>query len=337
MNYLSVGDMAQSYQMRRHNAQLKQTMNALSEELTTGVQSNLGKAVKGDFRALSSIDASLDRIASYTKNADLATIYTSSMQSSLEQVQNLAATSGASLLSASSDIKSASFDVALQEASRNFDSAISALNTKIAGRYVFSGTSTSTQPLASSDTILSSLETAINGLTTSGDISTAIDAWFDAPQGSGGFMDIAFSGSTETVAGLSISDSQSVDFPATAASQEIRDTLKGLATAALVARGSVPDDDDLRVNLVRGASEQLIASDSALSELRGVVGTVEEQIATAQTSNESEKSSLSIAKNKLIGIDEYDTATALEAVQTQLETLYTLTSRLTQLSLTDYL
>ena len=53
--------------------------------------------------------------------------------------------------------------------------------------------------------------------------------------------------------------------------------------------------------------------------------------------NAAEASALQIARNGLVAADPYDTATAIQAVQTQIETLYTLTARLSRLSLTDYL
>ncbi len=41
MNYISTGDMAQIYQMRRHNVQIKEHMNRLTQEMTTGVKADL--------------------------------------------------------------------------------------------------------------------------------------------------------------------------------------------------------------------------------------------------------------------------------------------------------
>lgn len=337
MNYLSVGDLAQTYQLRRHSAQIKQTLATLSEEMTTGVSSDLGKAVNGDFRALTSIDNSLARLDTYSKNASLASIYASSMQSSLEAIQGKVSSAGAALLTASSDISSASFESSVQSASENFDSIISIMNTKVSGRYIFSGTATTTQAMASSETIISALGNAVSGLTSAEDIVSAIDDWFAASRGSGGFLDVAYGGSNEAASGLIISENETVSLPVTGADASLRDTLKGFAMAALVARDLIPSDDSLRQTLIQNASTQLLASESSLSEPRGSIGNIEEKISDAQTSNDNEKTSLSLARTELVGIDEYETAAALEAVQTQMETLYTLTARLTALSLTDYL
>lgn len=337
MSYLSVGDMAQTYQLRRHSAQLKQTAATLSEEMTTGIQKDLGKAVKGDYRALSAIDTSLSRLEAYTQNSKMATLYSSSMQSSLASVQEMASSVASSLISASSGVATSSREVAVQQAAQSFEAVIDTLNTKVSGRYIFSGTDVASRPVAPADTILAALGSAVNGLTTSSDILAAIDNWFAAPAGSGGFADIAYTGGTNSVTETIISDTDKVSLPTTAADLELRDTLKGFAISALVAGNFIPADETVINSLVRASGEQLLSADTALSTLRGQVGVTEEKIASAQAANTSEKTSLNLARLSLIGIDEYETATALEAVTSQIETLYTLTSRLSSLSLTDYL
>jgi flagellar hook-associated protein 3 FlgL len=67
------------------------------------------------------------------------------------------------------------------------------------------------------------------------------------------------------------------------------------------------------------------------------LGTVEGQIEAASTRNNSETSSLQIARNGITGVDPYETASKLEATRQQIEMLYTLTSRISRLSLVDYL
>ncbi|MFT3690565.1 hypothetical protein [Paenirhodobacter sp.] len=121
MNYLSVGDMAQTYQLRRHSTQIKKMMTTLTEETTTGIKSDLGKAVNGDFRALTSIDSSLTRLKSYSQSSNLASIFTSSTQAVLEAIQNKVRSSSSALLTASSNIASASIDTATETASQNFE------------------------------------------------------------------------------------------------------------------------------------------------------------------------------------------------------------------------
>ena len=51
----------------------------------------------------------------------------------------------------------------------------------------------------------------------------------------------------------------------------------------------------------------------------------------------AEATALGLAREALIGADPYEAAAALEAAETQLETLYTLTARISRLSLVNFL
>ncbi|MGR3292274.1 MAG: flagellin [Paracoccaceae bacterium] len=81
----------------------------------------------------------------------------------------------------------------------------------------------------------------------------------------------------------------------------------------------------------------MLNSEYALTILRANVGSAEARIEDATAQNSAEKFALEIARADITAIDPYQTATELEAVALQLETLYTLTVRLSRLSLSEYL
>lgn len=337
MNYVSVGDMAQTYLLRRHNAQLKTTMSRLTQELSSGVQKDIGSAVKGDFTVLAAVDRSLRRLDSFNQSASEASVFMSSQQDALDLVQNHASQIGAMMISSASTTQASMIDSVTGDAAQRFASIVSALNVSVAGRHVFSGTSTDTAPLSPAADIISALSTAISGMTTATDIAASVDAWFDAPSGGGGFLDHVYQGSSTTIAAVQVSETDRANLSLTAADPSLRNVLKGFALATLVSEKLVPNDSELRTVLTRTAGEKIVTADAELTTVRSELGTAQEVVSNAQTRNSAEISSLKISKNELIGIDEYDSATALDAVQTQLETLYTLTARLTGLTLTDYL
>ena len=63
----------------------------------------------------------------------------------------------------------------------------------------------------------------------------------------------------------------------------------------------------------------------------------EARLDAAVTRNSAETSALEMTRADLIGVDSFETATRLEASQTQLETLYAITARMQRLNLADYL
>jgi flagellar hook-associated protein 3 FlgL len=71
--------------------------------------------------------------------------------------------------------------------------------------------------------------------------------------------------------------------------------------------------------------------------LRAVVGDAEAAIERARIRNEAELSAAELARARILEADPFRAATDLQSVQNQLESLYTVTSRLSRLSLTSFL
>lgn len=337
MNYVSIGDMAQAYQMRRHNVELQKHLMRLSEELTSGKKSDMAEAVSGDFKALAGIERSLKTLDAYKTATDEAGLFTQALQTALDTAQTMTTELAPSLLMAGTNGGVTLVDTTTHDARQKFHAVVSALNTQIADRYLLSGDATDQKPISGSQDILDALMAAVAGQVSASGVEAAVASWFDAPLGGGGYLDTIYGGAATPLAAFQIGLSSATQMDVTAADPTIRDLLEGLALGALVAEGVLPGDAIGRALLARHSGEALIASGTQLAGLRARVGTVEAHIATTATRNAAETSALQIARTAITAADPYETASALEAVQDQLETLYTLTARLSRLSLADIL
>ncbi|MBC7142569.1 MAG: flagellar biosynthesis protein FlgL [Rhodobacteraceae bacterium] len=337
MNYVSIGDMAQAFQMRRHNVELQKHLGRLTEEMTTGVRADLADAVSGDFKVLAGIDRSLKTLAAYKTATNEAALFTGTLQAALETAQDIATDLAPGLLTAATSTSTTLVDTTAGDARQKFHAVVSALNTGVADRYLLSGTATDQKPISGSQDILDALMLAVAGQVTASGVETAVAAWFDAPPGGGGYLDTVYGGAATALAPFRIGPGAEVTMDLTAADPALRDLLEGMALGALVAEGVLPGDTTGRALLAKRSGEALIASGNQMVALRARIGTVEAHISNTAIRNASEASALEIARNELIAADPYDTASALEAVQTQIETLYTLTARLSRLSLADFL
>jgi flagellar hook-associated protein 3 FlgL len=125
--------------------------------------------------------------------------------------------------------------------------------------------------------------------------------------------------------------------PVTAADPDLRDVLTGYALAALVAEGTLAAAPEERAALVREAGIRIMSGDAALARAGARIGGAEAALEDAEAARAAERTALEQARDALKGADPYRTATALTAAQTQLETLYALTARLSGLSLAEYL
>ncbi len=337
MKYISVGDLASSYQLRNHNTQLKSTLADLTHEVMTGIKSDTGAAVRGDFRALASINGSLARLEIYGQTGTKAGLVLSTMQSSLDHIRSTASDVAKALMSSGSGTTSTGLPTSLSQATSALTSVLSSLNVSASGHHVFSGIAVDTVSVRSAEDLMSSLAAATAGLTQADDIAEAVTQWFDAAPGGGGYLDTMFGGSQTGVSGIALSEETSITIPVTAADPAIRDVIKGLALAALAADAGSTLPDSQRQSLANLSAGALLASDSGLIETQAQLGGLESLVETAETRNGAEKTTLSTARLDLIGADSYETSTALKAAQSQLEILYTLTARLSDLSLANYL
>lgn len=333
MSMISLGDLAQSFMLRRQNTDLKSDLQRLSTELTSGNAADTGRQVGGDYAPLAGIDASLSRLQGYKSTTSEAALLSGAMQTVLSTVEGMTSTLGPQLLSASSGTTATQINAIAGEARQKLETAMALYNTDLAGRAVFAGVATDGAATISADALLSTLETEIIGATSGADVATRVTNWFNSPTGYGatGYLGGA------PLAPVAVAPGDAADLGFTAADPGIRDTLKGLAMAALLDRGALAGNAFERANLARHAGESLISSATARTDMAARLGTVEAQIEAASVRNSAETASLQIARNGITAVDPYETASRLEATRQQLETLYTLTARISRLSLVDYL
>lgn len=335
MAITSLGDLAQSAMLRRHNVELRQAVTRHAQEVTTGVASDIAQHLQGDFAYLADIERSLGTVQGYRSAAIEAGLFTAGMQTALGLVQEASSSLAHTLLAQFGNGLDPVQSVVAQASRDGFERSVSALNAQAAGRSLFSGTATGSTSLTTADTIMAQLRTAIGTETSAVGIEAIVEDWFAL--GTGDFHSLAYQGSTSSLAPFRLGASGQIDLDLRADTPLLRDHLKFNALAVLAADPQLVLSSDTRENLQRRAGEGLLGLQDGLTELRADLGFAESRIEESRIRLESEKSALELARNTLISIDPYDSATALERTQSQLESLYTVTARLSRLSLADFL
>lgn len=333
MGLVSLGDMAQSFMLRRQTVALKSELQRLSLELTTGRVADTAARVSGDLVPISGIDASLARLNGYRAVTSEAGLFAGSMQTALGVVDDLSSDLSRTLLAATSSSSQTLVDAAGAEARSRLETAMSALNTRVGDRTLFAGTATNGPATVAMETMMQALDTAITGAATAQDIDVAVSAWFNAPTG---FAAIAYSGGA-ALARVNIAPGEEAALDITATDPAIRATLKGLALAALLARGALAGQPTERQALAHRAGVSLLESQTDRTYLAARLGTVQAQIDAAASRNAAETTSLQIARSDITAADPFETASKLQETQQQLEKIYAITARVTRLSLMDYL
>lgn len=335
MSNLTMGDLAASFKMRIHAAQTKASLTRLAEEVTTGLKSDIGKEVSGDFSAFSGIQRGLRATDAYrTANVETATLFASA-QSALNTVQDMGRGISTALLTAQSAENITLMEATGENARQQFNSVVSNLNTRVANRSLFAGAATDGPALASGEDIMDALETATTGLTSAADISAAVDAWFEDV--GGGFETMGYLGSSNDLGQMNVADDETAHMGVRADDQEVRDFLKAFSKAALVGRGVLSGDATETAELIGLSASELITNDGELTKLRTSIGTTQERIENAQARIEAERMGYETARNNLLAADPYETATELQEVYAQMEAIYTITARIAGLSFTGYM
>jgi len=332
MTRISVGDASLTNILARQGADLRGQVQRASQEVATGRHADIGQTLRGDLSPLLAVDASLARLAAYKSTAADAAFQTATQQSAIAGLSQLAAGITVTLMASRDFPTPAQIDASAADAKGRLASAVGLLNSQASGRAVFSGVATDTVPLGATADLLAALETAAAGATTAGQVEAAVNGWFADPLGFGTF----YQGGA-ALSAAPIAPGEVAEISTTAMDPAIRDTLAGFAMAALLDRGLLAGNAEERARLAQTAGQTLHRGEDARIALAARIGSVEAQIEAARTRNSAEATSLGILRSDIGSADPYEAATRLQTVQSQLESLYLVTARVSRLSLTEYL
>jgi len=318
MSLMSIGELARGLTLQSRSAQIKSEIDTLSKELASGQVADISARLGGDYSHLLDLDHSLSRLNAFSIATAETRIFTDGMQVSLTTFGDSVSEVSASLLAFGTANQTVTHQQASVQAQNELDSMISALNTRIGGRSLFSGTATDVSPLASADSLLAALRAELTGLTTLTDIRQAAEDWFNDPAG---FDAVIYQGSANELSPMQISENEKVSLPFKANDTAFKNALRDVSLAALASDPALSTTPELRTALFRDLGVKLAGSVDDIVKQRAEVGAAEARIDQADTRNSAARTSAEIARNQLISADPYETATRLQTVQFPLEIL----------------
>ena len=335
MTMMSIGDMSQLFTSRRQNTQLKGQMQTLTAELSSGKVADLAKHLGGDQTRLAGIDRTLALQDGFGRAATETAQSLSMMQTTLAQVDATRGTLANRLILTDTGTAAADVPANAAAARDGFASIVRALNVKAGNQSLFAGAATDSAALADPGAMLADIRAAVAGATTVADVQTAVAAWFDAP--TGGFATMGYLGDTGPALTRRVDPDETLRIDARADAPAIRDLLTAAAVAAIADDPGITLSDTDRAGILRDAGTRLMTGSDPLVRMRAALGSIEGRLEELGAAQSAQISMLQISRNDMTAADPYDTATRLQTVQQQLETHYTLTARLSRLTLTDYL
>lgn len=335
MPRLTVGDLAQANLMKLGQTRLKADLTRLAEELTTGLRTDLNPKLGGDLTPLAALERARSAVTPWQGASTEAGTALDTAQTALETFQSIASTLALEALDVMGQGTETDISRLAEEAMEEFDRLASVLNTGAAGRSLFAGTATDGPAILTGETILAQIasDATNSGAVTTDDYIAVIDAYFAT---GGGFDTIAYQGDA-AADGIRVSADDTVSALPTAQDDRIRATLRAAALGALAGDESLGLTATDRETLINAMGEDLLAADAGLVDLRSSVGRAQEQVEIASSRLSAEAYALDQSILELTAADPYETASALEETQLQLETLYAVQARLSTMGLAGYL
>lgn len=335
MNTLALPDLVSSGRLARQVATVSADLARVSEEIATGLRSDPIDGSGNDPAKLSALERDLTLNETRLRGLSLAEGRTGTMQRALGLVQDAAQSIGADLLGHVEKGDVASADREANAARDAFATVVAALNSRFADRSLFSGAAVKSAALAPPEQILTEIQVLVAGAGDANAAITLVDAYF-AP--GGGFEVSAYVGSVTDAPDLEIAEGVRTNYAIRADADQFRATLRNLALAVVGAdAGFTGASNDQRLALFREASLGAINASDQVIDLRAKLGVSEERIEIATAASTAEKDFLERARNAIIAKDPFEAAAELTTIETQLQSLFSITARLSRLNLTNFL
>jgi len=334
MSVNNLGDLSHSYAMRQRNISIRQDIDRFTQELSTGQVADVRDVLAGNHSYLTDIERRASILNGYNVATTEATIFTENSQAALSRIEETSGTLSKSLILAGEGVTGAVVSTAASEARSTLASMLGAVNSSAAGRYLFSGTASDQPPLPDADTVLAALRPIVAGAATPADAMAAATAWFDDPAG---FEATLYQGSADGIGPFTLSETDTVAFDVRAVDAELKEVIKLAAVSALGDDPVLGFDLDAQADLYGLAGQAMLSGQDGVIRVQAKVGVAEARIDGVATRNAAEATSLEFAKAALLEVDPFEAATKLEDAQFQLQSLYSVTVRMSQLSLVNFL
>ncbi len=336
MSFASIGDLSSSLALRAINRDLKARQLRLSTELSSGRVSDVVARTRGDPGALGAAERSLTMLSTYRLTAQEMALRGQALQSALEVIENQVGKVGRQMLIAGKSGLGSQVDLAGKAALAGFETVVNALNTRVTGRSLFAGEAIRNNAVIPAQAILDDLQARTATAMDIGQIEQIVRTYFQDP--GGGFETGGYQGAARAEGPTQISENAAVRFDVTALSPEIRDSLEGFALAALVTRNiSALNSLSARKGLLRQSSNILLKARDGIIARRAEIGVVQARVNAVQARNRASRTAIEIARNAALSADPYETATQLQGVEANLQALYQVTVRLSQMSLVRFM
>ena len=328
-------ELARMKMLQRLAIETRNKIDTAGEEMTSGLNSSRYEATGGNLTRLFALERSLDRNGVFTATISLTETRLDVMQTALGNILSPIEDLSVDMSAAVGIGDQAAALTHARTARQAFANTVSSLNSQVAGQSLFAGTATDRPALANGDAMLADLDTLAQGSATAADAIAAIDAYFAKPAGA--FYTTGYTGSADDLTPVDIGEGTRLDYGVRADQDELAAVLRSQAIAAVVAGGAFNGDADAQMALIGEAAASMLSAKEGVLDLRSSVGTRQEALETAKAQRTAERETLDLARNTIVATDPLEAASNFDALENQLNAIYTVTARLSSLRFLNFM
>ena len=319
----------------RITASLKARLQTVSNEAVTGLHDDITKVTRGNVGGAHLMQKALNDIEQNTRLNSMSgtrlELITQSLQNSREAIDGLDTKALIALNSNNLDF----IATVTSEAEAGLRSVMTSLSSKHGTRNLLSGDATEAPPFAGPDALLADIRAIMAGNATPAAIDTALDTYFNDPLG--GFQTNMYLGGANAAPPLRLSDGSIIEVDVRGDNSVIKDTLRGLAVLASADSSAFPAGSPPYNEVFQSGINAIAEGVGGLIAMQGDLGVFSETIEKADARDAFEKLTLSAAYQAIVGRDQFEADAELQQLQVQLEASYVITSRLADLTLTNFI
>jgi len=337
---ISTLSVSQTMQLTVQNSQTE--IAKLQKESVNGTYADTGLELGTRTSASLDYGRESSRLQAIIDSNSLTNQRMDSSQLAMEQMSDSGQTLLDSLVALSGSSDKTSLQVSADTATSVLENFVSYANVSVNGEYLFSGINTDAAPLYDSfitdltddfNTQFSSFMSA-NGISSASDISSSQMATF-LDDYTSSFDWSGWTNASDTKMTGRVSTSETVTTSTSLNADGFKNLVLGsLITSQLATAGLSAD----ALNKVNATVTNLAGlSVSGIDAERSSMGLSQERVEKANTAMSAQMDIINTQLTDLVGVDTYDASVRLNTLLTQVETSYTITSKIQGLSLVNYL
>lgn len=326
----SLPDLLSSGVFSRVTSKIRSDLNTAALEAVTGRRDDLTSAAKGQTGQVHRAQTVVDLARAAQTRLALATGRYTQAATALESVRTLTENMGSEALQVATSGDATGIATSAQSAEGAIKSAFQLLNTRFDGRALFAGDQADVGAVGDPQSMIDAAKAIAGSGGSIEDRLAQIDDYFS----DGGTFDTSvYIGGRGEAAPVTLSNGLRLDPITTANSGAMRDLMKGMVIVA--ASIELPPQEIVAwvrqgASLIRTAQDSLVIEEAAL-------GTSLNRLSEADQQTEREVLTAQAKMDRVIGRDPFEAASEIQDLETRLQAAYTLTSRISNLSLVNFL